>query len=363
MHLTVNEIVNVIKCWDSWYLLQHDHDLLSRYSENTLEITIKPFDISKLSEQLLEDLKTYTDMVFTDVPEEFRIKFVFPAYEYQPEEIFTSIKPVIGQAVKSKITINNIMNFLETDLPVEDELLTDMGTEVLKEVKKRKDEKNEIIASGGAITPQVLQENKEDEKEELLPESIKQEDVQQDEEIKKENEEESPGVVKPLHNEMTITGIIQNEYIEIDEINHNSQPFPDFSIFLEASRLFETVERNFSEESVEQGGIRKFNCVDANEAAMVSLELGTSSPFHPKITEGSIVETDAPAEDLAAVVSFIRYQKQFKLFSNPYEKRLNVKKKKQAQAMKALVGQACSCSILIMLIVMILILWWLMPKK
>jgi hypothetical protein len=117
MQLTYDEITYLLKTWNSWYLIEHDSYLKSEFSENGVRIKISPFDPGKIPENVLEDLREYTDHLEIDEPEEFAIDFFFPAWEHQPDEIINALKPVLEMASGAQIEIRNFMDFLEENVP------------------------------------------------------------------------------------------------------------------------------------------------------------------------------------------------------------------------------------------------------
>lgn len=322
MKLTINEIVSLLETWNSWYLLQHDDYLKSEYSDNQVRITISPFEGDELEQAIVDDLRSYTDEVHLE--EDFEIEFFFAAWEHQSDEIFKAIKPVLDLAQGSNIEIINRMKFTETDLPDEEEISGMLDTEIQRQIQKYREESGEGI-------------------------------------VLKTGDEEKPPPEK-IYNEIKIRGIIQHDHIEIEEILHNNEPFPDISTFLEASRLYETIKQNFEPPSG-VAGTSPFACNDEQEAAMVSLFLGSSTDFRPRIVQGNTIMTGASPEELATVVSFVRYRDQLSLFRNPYQQHLRYKRKKQIKSTRKMLFRSCSCFIAVVISALILLIWWYVTRK
>ncbi|MFP4498344.1 MAG: hypothetical protein ACLFQV_09060 [Vulcanimicrobiota bacterium] len=322
MKLTKNEIVYILKTWNAFYLLNHDANLNSDASENITQITITPCRTEIIREEVIEDLKSYTDYV--DIKDnEFSIKFIFTASEHQPSEIFEAMKPVMEICEHSQITIKNSMEFIAGGLPSKEEVFEGFGEKVIDELDKLEDEKK-------VNKPEI-------------------------------NSDIDPwGTPQQLHNELLIEGKISPEGIEINTFQHNHLPFEEIETFLEASRLYETIERNF-----QAGGspmqTSPFQCASEEEAAMVSLYLGTATDLRARIVKGAVIETGATPEELASIVTIIRYQKKIQLFSNPYIERVRYKRKKESTQERKMLSKTlqttCSCLVFGLILAVIAILW------
>jgi hypothetical protein len=343
MHLTINEIVYLIKIWNSWYLLEHDSNLNSHHSENGMDISISPIETTAISPETIEDLKSYTENINLEETDKFKIDFLFMAADHQPEEIFDALKPVINKALDSEVNIVNFMDFIETNLPPEENLDKD-SSKLLTEYREKSAEETE---------------DKDEQETEIIFEDNNEEQEVATQDVNEKNKVEE---LEKLHNELKIKGIIRREYIEVTEILHNDRPFPDLNLFLEASRLYETIERN-TEEQFEENKENTFQCSSPEEARMVEVYLATTTDLPPKIVDSSLIETLASPEDLATVVTYVRYNGTFKLFNNPYLGRLRHKRKEQAQAMRKMVMRSCSCFMYIILFAIMLFIWWLLFRN
>ena len=345
MHLTVNEIIYLLKTWNSWYLVSHDENINSEHSDNETTIVITPFDVTKINEELEEDLKDYTDDLDLSDPNTFRISFLFSAKDHQPDQIFKSLKAVMEKAVGSTITITNIMEFIETDLPDESLLHEQMDERIREAINKykgmSKEEAEKDADESGATGETRSEQQNEDSA--LSEESS-------DEQIK-------------VQNEIVISGIIHKEYIEVENLLHNGKEFESPNLILEAARLYETVDRNFKEPETREE-INPYDCADESEAALVGLYLGTTTEFRPQRIDGKTIYSGAYPEELASIISYVRYKNQFDLFFNPYLERLRLKKKMRKAMAHKIYGQACSCiAFAVILILALLVLWVIFGKK
>lgn len=330
MHLTVNEIIYLLKTWNSWYLVSHDENINSEFSDNETTIVIEPFDVTKINEELEEDLKDYTDDLDLSDPHIFRISFLFSAKDHQPDQIFKSLKPIMEKAVGSTIKITNRMEFIETDLPDESLLHEQMDERIREAINKYKDLKEE----------------------EKKAEESAGEGDETDETVG-----EKPDENAKIFNEIIINGIIRKDYIEVETLLHNEYEFESPDLFLEAARLYETVDRNFKEpESREE--INPYDCADESEAALVGLYLGTTTEYRPQRIDGKTIYSGAYPDELASIISFLRYKNKFNLFSNPYIERLRLKKKMNKAKAQKIHWQACSCIMFALVLILCLLLWW-----
>jgi hypothetical protein len=356
MHLTINEIVYLIKTWNSWYLVEHDSNLNSHFSENGMKVAISPFDVKNIPGEVIGDLKSYTENIDMETPGEFRIDFLFLASDHQPGEICEALKPVLNLAVDSECTLLNFMDFIETDLPREQDEEDEFDAKTRELLKEYREKAKQQAENGNSP-----EEPGEEESEELVSvEGLDEESETEDEETEDEEteDEETDGDVKKLHNELTIKGIIRREYVEVTEVLHNGKPLENLPLFLEASRLFETIERNFHDE-YEENKENTFQCSSPEEARMVEVYLATSTDLPPKVVDDSIIQTLASPEDLAAVVTYVRYKQEFQLFQNPYLNRLRLKRKEQVRMMREMMTRSCSCLMYAVLLLVLFVLGWL----
>lgn len=347
MHLTINEIVYLLHTWNGWYLVAHDENLHSDHSENHVRITISPYDNSKISDDVIDDLETYTDDVDFDDPDKFQIGFLFTAAEHQANEIFNSMKLVIEGGVGSDIEINNTMKFVEEDLPPEtdiEESLDHKTKDALKEYRERIKDKEEEEDETGE------EKNGDDEDSE----------VEQDEDDDDDDDEISE--MELPQNELIIRGTITREFIDISEILHNGETFPDLETFLEAARLYETVDRNFQEPESEKE-MSTYECADDSEAAVVNLFISTMSGHGRCKIDNKTIKTNTTAEELATVISYIRYREKMKIFNNPFIKRLRAKKNVQKKMMRQMSLKFCSCFFYALAIVLLLVFYFIWSKK
>ncbi len=343
MHLTVNEIIYLLKTWNSWYLVSHDENINSEFSDNETTIVVAPFDVTKINEELEEDLKDYTDDLDLSNPDVFKISFLFSAKDHQPDQIFKALKPVLEKAAGSTIKIVNRMEFVEMDLPDESLIHEQMDEKIREAINKYKGLGNEEKIEG----------NEKD-----LPGETVTEDINE----KVESSEEQQDEISKNFNEIILTGIIQKEYIEVEMLLHNGSAFESQELFLEAARLYETVDRNFKEpESREE--INPYDCADESEAALVGLYLGTTTEYRPQRIDGKTIYCGAYPEELASIISYVRYKNKFNLFSNPFIERLRLKKKMSKAVAHKIYRQACSCIMFAMIVILFLLLWWIASGK
>jgi hypothetical protein len=329
MHLTQNEIVSVINTWNEWYLLSHDENLLSEHSDSEVKIFVNPFDKKRLTEETMHDLKEYTDRInYTN--NSFEINFTFSAMDHQASDIFKALKPVLEKSIGSEIEITNAMRFIEKGLPPESDDESNLNEELKAELKKYLDKQKE---------------QKDDQTN----------DPDSSEETGKAEQEEMP------YNSLEIKGTIKTDYIDIKEILHNNKTFDKIEIFLEASRLFETIERNHSEDQAATGKT-DFECHDEAEAALASLHLGKTLDFGKAEYSGKLLKCSCLAEELAGIITFVRYRNDFELFSNPLLKRLKDRNKRAKEAQRALMKKSCSCFLYIFAILLFILLWMLFNK-
>jgi len=163
-------------------------------------------------------------------------------------------------------------------------------------------------------------------------------------------------------NEIVVSGKISANYIEVEEITFNDEPFPDPDIFLEAARLFETVDRNFKAPESSKD-LNPYECASESEAALVSLYLGTAADSRPQELDERTIKTGVQPEELAATISFVRYRETFHLFNNPLIKRLRMKRKVRKEMVRSLYRKACSCLFYAILIIFFLLMWLLLSQK
>ncbi|MCE1245172.1 MAG: hypothetical protein LWY06_00860 [Firmicutes bacterium] len=347
MHLTINEISHLLDTWNGWYLLSHDENFLSSHSDNEVKIIISPFDSKKIDEKTKNDLIDYTDSVkFEDGI--FEIDFTFSAYEHQTSDILKALKPVMEKSQGSKLEIINAMRFTEEDLPEEEapekQLDDNMKSEIKKFLNKQKSPDEEKAEKEGK--PDVQEEKKE-------KEEINESETQ-------ENKDDDAPTVPPL-NSICLQGIINTDYIDISEILHNDKPMEKQELFLEASRLYETIERSLNSGKPEDGQYR-YECLDESEAALTSLYLGTSLDFGKTDYAGKQIKCVCMPEEIAAAVSFIRYRNEFQLFNNPFLKRLKARKKRAKEIHRELLKKSCSCLLFSFSILLFVLLWLIISR-
>ena len=364
MHLTPNEIVYLLKTWNGWYLTSHDEYLNSNFSDNELSITIEPFQTDKISEEVEDDLRDYTDDIDLQDPNRFKIGFLFSAKDQQPDIVFKSLKPIFEKAVGSKIEISNTMKFIELDLPEESEVTDQVDKTIKEAIDKYKalnppeNDEPEELKEEDREKENTLKDNEADKDE---ADSSEDEEKEQADDVEESSEEDTPDD-EVLRNSILISGIIDNDYIDIDKILHNGEEFENLDLFREAARVYETVDRNFKEPE-KHGDMNPYECADESEAAQVSLFLGTTTDHRPQSVEGTTLYTGAYPEELAAIISYVRYKKVFKLFSNPYIERLRAKRKMSKAMVQKFYRQSCSCIMLAMMTILFLILWFILSSK
>lgn len=350
MHLTVNEIIYLLKTWNSWYLVSHDENINSEYSDNETAITISPFDVSKITDEIREDLLDYTDDLDLTNPDMFKVSFLFSAKDHQPDQIFKAIRAILEKSIGSTIKIINKMEFIETDLPDESLLHEQMDERIREAINKYKGKKKEEETKAESI------ETSSEGKEANLYSSEEAGDE------KSELQEQITGEPVKIYNELFIRGIIQKDYIEVEELLHNEQELDSPNLLLEAARLYETVDRNFKEPDSREE-INPYDCADESEAALVGLYLGTTTEYRPQRIDGKTIYSGAYPEELASIISFVRYKNRFKLFFNPYIERLRLKKKMSKAMAHKIYRQACSCIMFAMMVILFLLLWWIFTGK
>jgi len=335
MHLTINEISVLIDTWNGWYLLSHDEKLLSDHSENKIRIIITPFSSKFMTEEIKKDLLDYTDdLKYEDG--RFEIGFNFEASEHQTEDILKAIKPILEKTEGSEFEYINAMKFTEENLPEEDAKDSQLNENIRNEIEK------------------YIQMQKQEKKAEDTDNPKTGEEP--------DNAQEKAVDIPMPYNSIIIKGKINNDYIDINEILHNDLPIEQQEVFLEASRLYETVLRNFDTEKSNDNQL-SFECTDEAESALASLHLGTCLDFGKVEYKGKVVKCACLPEELAAVISFVRYRKQFSLFDNPLLGRLKARKKRLKEAQKALVKKSCSCLLFAFSIFLFMVFIWLIMNK
>ncbi len=332
VRLTVNEISYLLKTWNSFYLIEHDCFLDSEMSENGMDISISPFRCEDIPQPVLEDLKDYTDDVFLE-EDRFKINFLFSAWDHQPDMVLKALKPVLNLAEGSKVEIINYMDFIEKDLP---------------EVEDEETEKDPTLLSSD---PQKAcskywrkEKDAEDTKEEPSSTPPK-------EELK------NKGEVSPLHNEIRIEGVWKDDNLEVEKITHNGKEI-DIPMLLEASRLYETIERNHTTPTSPTQTF-PFKCSDENEAKLASLLMGMVTRYKIKTIDGAILNSNASGEELASIITYIRYGGKLKLFFNPYWRRVIKKRKEEIQETHKILQKSCSLFFFGFMALLLLIIWWL----
>lgn len=323
MQLKYDEMANFLKAWNAWYLIEHDSYLKSEFSENGVRIRIYPFDPKKIPENIIEDLRDYTDHLEIDEPDEFAINFFFPAWEHQPTEIIDALKPVFEIAGGANIEIKNFMNFLEENIPDAEDVNRPNGPPGVEETNNKKEEDFPAGAELG--------EQKGDEKRSGL-----------------RNEVMAKGVLS-LENEGVIEGI---------EILHNGLPIPDIQLFLEAARLYETIEKDFKPPKG-VADASPYQCADEKEAIEVNNILALTTDFRVRLTRGAFLDTSAHPEELAAAVIYARYKDRLRLFENPYVDHLREKRSEATAAARESLRKSCSCMMIGIIAAMALLFWWL----
>lgn len=349
MHLTLKEIASLLKTWNGWYLISHDELLQSEYSDNKMQITINPCPVEKIPDEVMGDLENYTDYLHKDEPGVFGIDFVFSACEHQPDLVLKALKPVIDLSVDGEINIVNSMEFIEEGLPSEEEVDEELDERVKEVIRKYKDKPQEEGDSAGeGASPDSDRENEESKEDE--PESTNDED------------DFSTGKDSSNINKIEIRGIIKGDHIQVEEILHNNHPLEDVEHLIEASRLFDTVEMNFPEPD----GVTKtsaYECNGETEAEQVKMYLATCSDYRLSKVEGSLLNTAASPEELASVISYVRYKDRFKLFSNPHLKKIRHMKAKQRMKTLDFYKKSCSCLFFGFIVILILIYWLIITMK
>lgn len=297
MNLTFDETVSFIHTWNSWYLIQHDGYLHSEWSSNGVEIAISPPPPGGIPEEVMNDLKDYTDDVEAGSGR-FFIAFGFSACDHQAKEIFQALEPILNASARSAIEIVNFMQFNVTGLPASGESSDgENGT--------------------GEASPAPL----------------------------------------PPRKELVMKGIIGEGCIDGLEIWHGGEDFSGAGLFLQASRLFAQIERDFKHPK----GIADTNpyqCESEEEAEEVSRILGEATDFRPRLVRKSVIETGATPEELAAAVSFVRHREMFDLFPNPAGETLREKRRKDIQEARESLHRSCSVVTFVGIASLTALLWW-----
>lgn len=305
MNLTIDEIANFLDTWNSWYLISHDGYLKSESSENGVEIEINPIETDKIDAEVISDLREYTDHLDVSQKGRFKISFLFAAYEHQAEEILRSIRPVMEMAEYSSIEIKNSMEFIDKD--------------TLKMAKAKAEAKNE-------------------------------------------KESDAPSPEPLLRHEVIMRGEIQKDsVVKMEEILFNGESFPKLDTFMEASRLYDTVKRNY-DPPASMSDMHPFECKGEEEAGDVSKILGDCTDFRQRLVRGNVIETAAMPEELAAVVSYTRYEEEFDLFPNPYADFIRERRSADILAARQSLYRSCTMFMTILFMGMAVLLWFLMKK-
>lgn len=318
MNLTFDETANLISTFNSWYLLEHDSYLNSQWSENRFTMEIPGFRADALSDEVIQNLKDYTDF-FNPKEDSFHISFVFEACDHQAREIFDALSPVLDKAHGKKILITNTMEFTQTDIYNDPEVI------------RLKNEIHELAEKHGAET---------------IPE-------------KEKEKEKTPG--ENIY-KLSLEGIIENNgEISSVAVLFQDGPFPSFELFSEASRLFSTIKYNF-EPPKGVAGTNPFECRDEEEAKNASRLLGETTDFRPRLARENILETGASPEELAAVITYLRYKDSFSLFANPDSSYLQLKRKADILATRQSLHRSCQMLLFLLLGVATVLYLWLTHK-
>ncbi|MCD4783510.1 MAG: hypothetical protein K8T10_06730 [Candidatus Eremiobacteraeota bacterium] len=365
MHLTINEIVYLLHTWNGWYLVAHDENLHSDYSDNHVRVNISPYDNSTIHDDVADDLEAYTDDVDFDDPDNFKIGFLFAAAEHQTNEIFNSLRPVIAGGEGADIEIINTMKFVEEDLPPEAEIeesLDPKTKDALKKYRARMKEKEQEDEEEDEAGEEKAGDEEEIKADLMIDGGEAEHDEAEEEDRDEDEDEDKISEIELPENELIIRGTITREFIDVKEILHNGEVFPDLEIFLEAARLYETVARNFQEpESKKEMGT--YECADDSEAAVVSLFVSTMSEHGSCKVDKKTIRTNTTAEELATVISYIRYREKMKMFKNPLVNRLRAKKNMQKNMMRKMSLKFCSCMFYALAIVLLIVFYFYWIKK
>lgn len=293
----------------------------SEWSENAVSIRIEPMEADKIDEDVIADLDDYTD--YQDLDEEgvYKIEFVFSAFDHQSGEIFKAVRPVIDLAEGSEIVIKNRMDFIAGDIL------------------------DEVNAAGGEIEQGESEESTEDN-------------------ASQKCRDKAAGEKNVPHgcNEVVIRGTIGRNGIEIDEILHNDEPFPNLDEFLEASRLYETIEMNF-EIPAGVTDIQPLECNNEEEALEVNRVLKETTDFRPRMVKGKVLETGAMPDELAGAMSVVRYREKIKLFDNPDIEQLRVKRRQEIVNARGSLYRSCLMFFIAAMAALAMLVLWLLRKK
>lgn len=372
MHLTTNELTTMIKTWNCWYLTVHDEDVESVFSDNIMKIMISPCNTALLDEDLIADLEEYSGNLIIKEGESCSAVFRFYGGEHQPEQVLKAIKPLIDKSAGSIITIENSMEFTETILPDENENVTTEDKRILETIEayqklKSKSKEDSVDSCSEKDPTHCPEENskpspEDDNNSNAQDPPENQMDLSQNQNNEEGNSDCENSLPSLPVNKLTIRGKIHSQYIDVESILHNDEPFPEIDLFLEASRLFDTIKRSIEELKTEEVREYPFECANEEECSLVKLFLGTASHRRHSQNE-NILTTDALPEELAGVVTYIRYRKKFNLFNNPFLKGLRIKKRSNSRSRAKLILKACSCLFIGGVLIIALIIWLIIITK